>query len=94
MRPSTLGLWLAMYAIDPWDDNRADLRAGEIAAAVVNVQGGKKQDGTHFLARDFMPYADGQIDQEQVAIERERVLAAHVRAAFMNASGHKANKDG
>lgn len=85
MRPSTLRRWLALYAIDPWDENRADLRAGVIAAAGMEAQGAKKLDGSRFVPSDFTPYAAAQVDPEQ----EQAALSARLRAALMNASGHK-----
>lgn len=90
MRPSTLGMWMALSVIDPWDDNRADLRAGQIAAAAVNAQGATKRDGEPFVPRDFMFYHDVQIDQEELAERQERERVARVRSVLMNVSGHKA----
>jgi hypothetical protein len=90
MRPSTLGMWMALSVIDPWDDNRADLRAGQIAAAAVNAQGATKRDGEPFVPIDFMVYHDAQIDQDALAEQREIKLAAKIRETLMNLSGHKA----
>jgi hypothetical protein len=41
MRPSGLGLWAAMHSIDPWGEERDDLRAGVVAATIANVHRGK-----------------------------------------------------
>jgi hypothetical protein len=43
--------WLAYYAVDPWDEARADLRSGMIAAVIANVNSRKKR----FKPSDFMP---------------------------------------
>lgn len=42
--------WFAYYALDPWDEQRADLRAGTIAAVIANTNSKKK-----FKPSDFMP---------------------------------------
>lgn len=65
MSTRTLGLWAAKWQIDPEDDNRADWRAAEIAAAVVNCAGAKKDDGTRFVPEDFTPYVQAQTDPEE-----------------------------
>lgn len=75
MRPSTLAAWTAMYAIDPWDDNRADLRAAQIAAAVYGAAGCKKESGDAFIAADFMPYHE--VQQGDVEVERKSAQALH-----------------
>lgn len=73
MSTRTLGLWAAKWQIDPEDENRADSRAAEIASAVVNSAGAKKQDGTPFLPDDFMPYVRAQQDPEELRrLEIER----------------------
>ena len=50
--------WIAYDRIDPWDENRADLRAGIIASVIANVNRGKKTKA--FTPRDFMPWAKGE----------------------------------
>ncbi len=55
--------FIALDRIDPWDQGRADLRAGIIASVIANVNRGKRTKA--FSAKDFMPY-------EQVATERRR----------------------
>lgn len=92
MRPSTLGLWMAMAAIDPWDDNRADWRAAEIAAATLVAQGVKKKSGEDVTARDFMRFHTLQEDPDRAEADRQRELHAQIRTVLMNASGHKATQ--
>lgn len=48
--------WMAFYELDPWGDQRADLRAAEHMAIVVNmnIPKGKKK----VTIRDFMHYAE------------------------------------
>lgn len=43
--------WMAFYAIDPWDEQRADLRAGVIASVIANVNSKRAK----FKPSDFMP---------------------------------------
>ncbi len=57
--------FIALDRIDPWDQGRADLRAGIIASTIANVNRGKRSKS--FSAKDFMPY-------EQAAIQRRRTL--------------------
>lgn len=58
MRPSTWGLWRALYAIDPWDEQRADLRQAIATAALVQAQGARRVGGGSFSYLDFMPYVE------------------------------------
>lgn len=85
-----LGLWAAKWEIDPEDANRADWRAAEIAAAVVNVAGAKKEDGSYFGPSDFVPYIDKQIDPEERRRREIESDEAQLMAFFDRASGHKA----
>lgn len=93
MRPTTWSMWLAMDAIDPWQENRADARAARTAWAVLAAAGAKREDGSSFDVQDFMPYVDLQVDQEALARERDAEASRQLRAALMNADGHKARID-
>lgn len=42
--------WVAFYGFEPWGEERADFRAGVIAATVANAFGGAKAK-----PHDFMP---------------------------------------
>lgn len=46
-----LAEWEAYYSLDPWGQDRADLRAGTIAAVVAN----SRAAGGGFKPSDFMP---------------------------------------
>ena len=48
--------WRAYYQIEPWGEERADLRAGIIASTIANVNRGKGQKA--FMPSDFMPDFD------------------------------------
>lgn len=43
--------WFDVYALDPWDEQRSDLRAGTIAAVIANVNSKRAK----FRPSDFMP---------------------------------------
>lgn len=45
-----LAEWVAKYDVDPWDEWRADLRAGIVASVVANCHSGKGK----FKPRDFI----------------------------------------
>lgn len=51
--------WCLYYQIEPWGDERADLRAGIVASTVANYAGRQRADGAD-PARpvDYMPYVD------------------------------------
>lgn len=58
MRPSQLGEWLALYAVDPWGEQRADLRAGIVASTLANVHRDARQRPEPFSPQEFMPYVE------------------------------------
>lgn len=93
MSPRTLGMWLALAEIDPWDENRGDLRAGEIAAVVANAAGAKRSDGGFFEAGDFTRYDKFQRDPDELRREHDEKVAAALRAWLDSHSGHKAARD-
>lgn len=43
--------WIAYYGLDPWTEDRADLRAGVVAAVIANTHTKKGR----FKPSDFMP---------------------------------------
>ena len=66
MTAQEFGLWLALYERDPWDESRADIRAGIVAATVANYAGMmRKQGASPALPRDFMPFNQSQDEPEQ-----------------------------
>jgi len=49
--------WLDFYAVEPWGDTRADLRAGIVAAVIANANRDAKRRPEPFTPADFMPLA-------------------------------------
>lgn len=49
-------LYQAMYRIEPWGEERADLRNGILCATLANINRGKNTPP--YKPVDFMPYAD------------------------------------
>lgn len=54
MRPSELGMWAALYSVDPWDEERADYRAGIVASTIANVN--LRRGAEPLSPHDFMPF--------------------------------------
>ena len=54
MRPSEFGIWMAMWRISPWDDERADIHAAQIALQV--SRSGLVKKGGDWDINDFLPY--------------------------------------
>ena len=64
----------AMYNLQPWGEERADLRAGIVAAVVANVNRAEDQKPYHPL--DFTPKF-GEVQQETVADKAARIRRLH-----------------
>jgi hypothetical protein len=51
--------WCLYYQIEPWGEDRADLRAGIVASSIANYAGKQRADSAYpALPSDFMPYLD------------------------------------
>ena len=74
--------WLAYSQLEPWDETRADLRAGIIASTLANSHRGK--DEAPFRPSDFMPQygvePDAAVD-EDAGIEATQALFAWMTAS-------------
>ncbi len=72
-----LAEWQAYYLVEPWGEERADLRAGIVASTVANVHRDPKQAA--FEPADFMPqFAEPEPpgDAGTLAEKWARVVAA------------------
>lgn len=74
MRPSVYGAWAAFWHINPWGEERADLRSA-ILAQVVATGLIKKTVGS-WRREEFMPFL--QVDEEQ----KSRTLSSRIRSAL------------
>lgn len=80
--------WLAYAELEPFGDERADLRAGIIASSAVNVWGGKSRP------LDFMPVMRVLLNKERVSGQQPQ-SAEDIEAFFMKlaSAGRKKSKD-
>lgn len=69
--------WLAYHQIDPWDEERADWRAGMVAAVIANTNGGRGK----FRPSDFMPKFD-QVTADPQTPEQMLRIAMRANAAL------------
>jgi len=66
--------WKAYARIEPFGEERADLRAGIIAATIANVMSAK---GKNYTAGDFMPdFVGATRGKQSVADMQRRVMLA------------------
>lgn len=63
MTAEEFGLWMALYLVDPWGEQRADLRAAIVASTVANYAGMQRtKSAGRAKPADFMPYRERQDD--------------------------------
>lgn len=74
-----LSEWMAFARLEPFGEERADLRAGIIAATVANVNRGKKDKPLR--AQDFMPKFD-EVEDDMPDWERMLRQVEMLNAAF------------
>lgn len=65
--------WQAFYGLEPFGDERADLRSGIVAATVANVHRDPQQEP--FDVTDFMPRFEAAANEETDEERAERVWA-------------------
>lgn len=68
--------WAAYAEIEPWGEERADLRAGIVSSVIANTHRGKGQPLT---PKDFMPTFDAPVTEAQpweVLLEKAKAITA------------------
>lgn len=88
MRPSELGTYMALSFEDPWDEQRADLRAGIVASTIANVH--RKRGTPPIKASDFLPRYGMEA---QTAVEHEK-RGDWVSRMYSFLRGHKGKPRG
>ena len=63
--------WRAYYEVEPWGEERADLRSAIIACTIANVHRAK---GRTFAPSDFMPEFNKPIKERQTQAEMIAVM--------------------
>lgn len=71
-----LGTWAALWEIDPWSEERADLRNAFTSYVIAETHRSPKVRPVAYKPLDFMPYA------QRDAKAKNGVLSARLRAAF------------
>ncbi|GEM_PF-787934 len=74
-----LAEWEAYYRVEPWGEERADLRAGIIAATEANVHRDAKKRRKAFTPEEFMPRFTAQGKKQTP--EQTRAFAQMMAAA-------------
>lgn len=66
--------WLAYSRLEPWGEERDDLRMGIIAATIANANRGKNQKA--YKPADFIPDFEPESDEQASARIMAQVMAA------------------
>lgn len=69
--------WTAYYKLEPFGEERADVRAGVVASVIANVHRGKNRP---FRPTDFMVFRDPAVVRAEQEREAERDLERFFRA--------------
>lgn len=72
-----LSEWVAYYGIEPWCEQRADLRMGIICATMANAWSSK---GRRMKPMDFMPRFDVEPQKVQVVADQQAMFEAFRQA--------------
>lgn len=84
--------WQAFYRLEPFGEERADLRAGIIASTMANTARDPKQRRKPFEPREFMPEFDGEDAPDEE--DEQAALWAKVNAVMFALGGTVAGSDG
>jgi len=78
--------WCWYYQIEPWGEDRADLRAGIVSSTIANYAGKVRSEGTQqAMPADFMPYLE-RPEPAEPAVDEERPLTDEELAAWADAA--------
>ncbi len=84
--------WQRYAALEPFDERRADLRAGIIASTFANVMTGGKKGGKMFTPHDFMPWSEKPKPRQRSGedmLYQIRVLNKLMGGSFKDKRAHK-----
>lgn len=73
--------WQAYWQLEPWGEDRADLRTGIVASTLANIH--RSRDSEAFTPRDFMPTFDlvpPPVDQDDLIAQHQQLLEGLTRA--------------
>lgn len=82
--------WMAFYQIEPFGEERADLRAGVIASTIANANRDPKTRSKPFTPSEFMPTFDVEDEDDLEPLPPEE-LAAKFDAIFGGNDGNNSN---
>jgi len=86
-----LSEWMAYYELEPFGEERADLRAGIIAATIANVNRSKKQRA--FQPAQFMPKFGGEPEKETQSWQQQLAIVQMLNAALGGSEVQRSEHD-
>lgn len=85
--------WQCYYALDPFGEERADLRMGIATSVLANANRNPDKRSDPFTAKDFMPqFLEASEPQKKVSVQTE-IAYFKLRAMLATARERKADKD-
>jgi|TARA_R100001530_G_scaffold41605_1_gene31811 hypothetical protein len=90
MSSSEMADWIAFWRLDPWGEERADLRSGIIAAVTANVWSGK---GRKAKPADFMPNFV-EPDRPRQSMESQKAIFSQAAMAFSRVRARTQSSNG
>jgi len=70
--------WMAYYTLEPWGQERGDLRAGIVAATIANANRDAKKRKKPFKPQEFMP----QFDKREQTVDEQLAMARMITEAL------------
>lgn len=75
--------WCLYYRVEPWGEDRADLRAGIVSSTIANYAGKERSKAAPLaMPSDFMPYATRPEPPEERILTNEELAAWADAAVF------------
>lgn len=68
--------WMAFYSVSPFGEERADVRAGIVAAVVANTHRNPKRRKKPYEVKDFMPKWGRREDTRETLMQKMSMIAA------------------
>lgn len=81
------GEWMAFYTLEPFGPLREDLRAGTVAATLVNLK--KRKDASAYLPSDFFAELKVEALDEENPVEGAGGITVEAAIAMTQALGGK-----
>jgi len=84
-----LSEWMAYAQLEPFGEERADLRAGIVASVFANANRDPKKKGHPYQPKDFMPDFDAESEEQK---SPEEIYAMMRTWAMMQGGGKHVNQ--